>query len=364
MRTPTNHRSTGNNNNNLVVSSYSNLASQAIGQGKYRPAVEYYQLALEEYLKDTPTVVELVNAAATCFNLGALSKKLQDYAQAVDYFCQAEDLYRACAEHVNKASDKPEQSASLPYSCQVCLLQLIVETIQARAHLHYKYQHWIDDAIECHEEVVTILDALRIEEPDETVYYKIHFTTLPQEERWLLLITSLQSLGKFYVERGEFEDGLMAYQEALSVLKQQPSPTQQRQDEITQIVKALSEIYSRSNSTSTQVTELQRLALLQEDLQNWEKALQCWERVLHWQSQEYGAESIEVAVTLCQLARVMGAEGNHEGALDLYQAAATKYHKIQTPLPRELISNVSQVHCQLQLRSDAIVWLKDLLLQS
>jgi hypothetical protein len=47
-------------------------------QGKYRQALEYYQSALAEYLVGSPTVVELVNAAATCFILGALSKKLQD----------------------------------------------------------------------------------------------------------------------------------------------------------------------------------------------------------------------------------------------------------------------------------------------
>ena len=356
----TTNRSTGNDS---VVSPYSKLASQAIGQGKYRSAVEYYQLALGEYLQDSPTVAQLVNAAATCFNLGALSKKLQEYVQAVDYFCQAEDLYRKCSEQVKNARDKPNQSASSAFSCEVCLLQLIVETLQARAHLHYKYQHRVGDAIECHEEVVTLLEAPQNKEQD-TVYNKIHFTTLPQEERWLLQITSLQSLGKFYVERGEFEDGLMAYQDALGFLRQQPEPTRQRQDEIEQIVKALSEIYLKSNSAEVQLPGLQRLALVQEDLENWEKALQCWERVLYLQSQEFGAESMEVALTLCQLGRVMVAEGNHEGALDLYQAAAAKYYKFKIPLPRELISNIAQVYCQLQLQQDAIVWLKDLLTET
>ena len=109
----------------MAVSSYSNRASQAISQGKYRPALEYYQLALDDYLKDSPTVVELVNAAATCFNLGALSKKLQDYPQAVEYFCQAEELYRTCAEQVDqyRASNhqQQQQSTLAPSSCDVCL---------------------------------------------------------------------------------------------------------------------------------------------------------------------------------------------------------------------------------------------------
>jgi len=65
----------GKSKGNMVVSSYSTLAAQSIGQGKYRQAYGYYQLALQDYLKDRATVVELVNAAATCFNLGALAKK-------------------------------------------------------------------------------------------------------------------------------------------------------------------------------------------------------------------------------------------------------------------------------------------------
>jgi tetratricopeptide (TPR) repeat protein len=307
--------------------------------------------------------------------LGALSKKLQDYPKAVDYFCQAEDLYRTCVEHAESVNEKDPQKqsalSSSPSNCEVCLVQLIVETLQARAHLHYKYQQWIDEAIECHEEVVYVLEQQQLQQQerdgeDDIVYYKIHFISLTQEERWQLLITSLQALGKFYVERGEFEDGLMAYQEALRVLKQQQegstSPTQQRQEEISSIVKALSEIYLKTNdndSKSIEISQMQRLALLQEDLLNWDKALSCWERVLYIESQHYGEESIEVAVTLCQLARVMVAQGNHEGALDLFLAATDKH--TNSGLPRELIANVVHVFLQLRQHFDAIEWLQELL---
>ena len=75
--------STASTSGNIVVSSYSSLASQSIAHGKYRQAYEYYQLALQDYLKEETTVVELVNAAATCFNLGALAKKLQEYTLRV-----------------------------------------------------------------------------------------------------------------------------------------------------------------------------------------------------------------------------------------------------------------------------------------
>jgi tetratricopeptide (TPR) repeat protein len=238
FRTPTNAFSS-NEGTIQRVSTFSNLANQAIEKGHYREALDYYQSALEDYLEGSPTLVELVNAAATCFNLGALSKKLQDYRQAGDYFCQAEDLYRACAQKVKQAPEKEQQSAS---TCDVCLQQLIVETLQARAHLHYKYQKWRDDAIECHELVVEALEEDNTSDDVSVDYNKIHFTVLPKGTRRELLIASLQSLGKFYVERGELEDGLMAYQETLKVLKEQDengSPTQQRQDETSQIIRAL-----------------------------------------------------------------------------------------------------------------------------
>ena len=90
----------GSNNNGMVVSSYSNMANQAISKGQYRDALKHYQRALDDYLLDSPTVVQLVNAAATCFNLGALSKKLQDFSESAKYFRQAENLYRSCFQTV------------------------------------------------------------------------------------------------------------------------------------------------------------------------------------------------------------------------------------------------------------------------
>jgi tetratricopeptide (TPR) repeat protein len=354
---------------NMMVSSFSNMANQAISRGQYRNALTYYQQALEDYSRESPTVVQLVNAAATCFNLGALSKKLQDYQSAAKYFRQAENIYRTCEEHVKRADfGNLEQSSS----CNVCLIQLIVETLQARAHLHYKYQQLLDEAIECHEEVVEILEQHRIYGDDtNTIQFKIRFQPLLPEQRCELLVTSLQFLGKFYVEKGDLEDGLMAYQEVLKILKDLDSAeAQQKQEETIQIIKALEEIHSKRNenasdySNAAEASEMQRLALLQEDIENWEKALNYWERVLYYQSKEFGEESFEVAIALCQVARVMVAQGNYEGALDLYQAASLKYQNTKTLLPNELVTNTVQVFQLLQQPLEAIAWLEELSLHS
>ena len=284
---------TGNNNNNgIVVSSFSNLATQSIEEGKYNQALEYYQLALQDYTQDTSktTVVELVNAAATCFNLGALAKKLRNYSQAAQYFAQAQDIYRESGMLVESymqsggATVPVSPAAASTSTCQVCLLQLIVETLQARAHLHYKYQSLVDDAVECHEEVIELLEEHTEQSPSlehDVVFHKIHFTNLPQRLRCQLLITSLQALGKFYVEKGELENAIIAYQDTLSTLKKlqdnQVEPTSQRQEEILQILGALSDFFMQNYIESTDVAKLERAAFLQEDLERWEKAMQCWE---------------------------------------------------------------------------------------
>eukprot|EP00934_Nitzschia_sp_Nitz4_P000089 Nitzschia sp. Nitz4//scaffold7_size249615//203914//208674//NITZ4_001205-RA/size249615-augustus-gene-0.15-mRNA-1//1//CDS//3329558526//89//frame0 len=365
-RSPQNKSNPSQSQTSIAASAHSSMATKAIGEGNYKTAIDHYQKALDTYLAGSPTLVELVNAAATCFNLGALSKKLHSYPEAANYFRQAEDLYKSCANKVQRAPPNDHTPGATDASSDVCVYRLIIETLQARAHLHYKYQNSLDDAIECHEEVVDVLEQ-QLHQDRDVVCYKIHFTCLAQEDRWHLLITSLQSLGKFYVEKGEFEDGLVAYQEALSILRESSSPnrsTKQRQDEIAQIIKALSDMFVKSNAANTGVPQLKRVARLQEDLNNFDQALSCWERVLYLESRTHGEESIEVADALCQIARVMVAQGNREGALDLYHAATNKYHQTETPLPRGVVGNTINIFCQLRLYDDALEWLDDMMLHN
>jgi len=403
------------NTNGIVVSFFSNLATQSIEEGKYKQALEYYELALRDYTKDASktTVVELVNGAATCFNLGALAKKLRNYSQAAQYFSQAQDIYRQSGVLVETyvrsggatvplspcAALSASSVSVSAYTCQVCLLQLIVETLQARAHLHYKYQSLVDDAVECHKEVIELLNesnTINVSRSQtkfqsmcleyDIVYHKIHFTILSRYLRWQLLITSLQALGKFYVEKGELEDAIIAYQDTLSTLKKlndfRVESTMQRQEEIVQILGALSDFLMQHCLESTDVVKLERAAFLQEDLERWEKAMQCWERVLYCQSKEHGDDSLEVSVTLGQLARVMVLEGNLEGALDLYQATAiislrnaqdqcknsnvkpTTKDSVIFSIPEDIFSGILDVFHELDRVSDAIDWLKSSLSRS
>jgi tetratricopeptide (TPR) repeat protein len=336
-------------NTNMMVSSYSTMANQAISRGQYRDALLFYIRALEDYNGDT--MVQLVNAAATCFNLGALSKKLGDYSQAANYFRQAESIYRDCRERLNAAAHQEEEKTAEQNTsnCSVCLMKLMVETLQARAHLHSKYQNLLEEAMECHEEVVELLEVVS---GKETIFQNIQFLPLTETMRNELLSTSLQFLGKSYVEKGDLADGLLAYQEVLKIFEHSLDQ-QQRQDETKQIIHALQQIISQKQ-------DLQQLALKKEEEDNWDQALVYWERLLMEKSLEYGEDSLQVAVALHHMARVMAHQGNLEGALDLYQAGSNTMLKKGETLSRDLLETVCDLFSRLHLFVQAIVWLEEI----
>ena len=582
--TPEDERNTEDNaaNSAIVISPYSSLASQCIQREEYDQAVQWYQMALKEYCHHsdvgrrrrarygaTPTygIVELCNAAATCFNLGAVSKKIQKYERAVLYYKQSEKLYRKCVEmvrdeihrsqeevessprrrlrklsilsgassassssspttswkdglkgnHQNKQSTSTttptsEQIDDSQNAMKVCLMQLIVETLQTRGHVHYKYQNSIEEAIDCHEEVITLLDIDEDEaendngdvendgdddsidkddngksgsphvdkvdsrmlverddaEEDEreegkaatgslsvrfrrsppppmdldgdnenrrddgggkilisNIWFMITSDAIdPEEKRYELLSMSYQQLGTLYVQHGDVEDGFRAYQEALYILRNRlvlstlppTSPKQRsdvrlkkqrdRQQTMAKILCRLSDLYlsrqdmdlamdsiqdyleirrlqreqeqaqdqehhdvdendsspkttwgsssltvpgsrrgrssvsSVSTSSSSSLSSgslsaldlealgiLEKLALANEQVGYWDKALNCYERVLLMQSQHFGPQNERVADTLVRLGRVMTFQGNPEGGLDLYLAAYHIYAK-------------------------------------
>lgn len=348
-------------NDVVMLSAHSSLAAKAMREGNYDEALDRYRLALNDYLDGTPSVVESVNAAATCFNLGALSKKLQQHESACTYFRQAENIYRRCIRTVQTSSGPAKSDDVL---CDVCLLRLVIETLQARAHVHYKHQQSADEAIECHDEVLKLLENGVSDYRDVTIY-RIKFVGLTVKQRRLFLVRSLQSLGKLYVEKGDFEDGFIAYQETLTILQEgdvEKSFKGTREDELVSIIKALSDM--RMRKPSQKVSQLQRLARMEENSDNWEQAIACRERILFLESQQHGEESSAVAHALCEVARVMTLQGNAEGALDLYHAAFAKYHQTKTPLPRQAVGNMTNIFCQLLMHDEAMECLDRLLAQA
>ena len=120
------------------------------------------------------------------------------------------------------------------------------------------------------------------------------------------------------------------------------------------------------------MAELERLALIQEDMENWEEAIQCWERVLLCVSNKHGEHSRQVADVLIRMSRCMVLDENLEGALDVCHFSSNILLREKNGtvdgesaticgLPEELFLQILQLYRDLDQRADAIPWLKMLL---
>jgi tetratricopeptide (TPR) repeat protein len=390
-----------------AVSPYSTIAADCISQGNYAQAIQLVKQALEEYTQmENPCLVEWCNAAATLFNLGALSKNMQNYEEAVQYWEKAEELYRRCVLRLSNyppalssalAALEEERQHPHPSVISVCLIQLIAETLQTRGHLHFKYQDSVDLAVTCHQQVVALLDdTTTTENVARMVQNQIVVLPISEKERLELLSSSLQHLGRFYVMKEEWEDGLGAYQEALLVLRQLQSPCSEKQSpqqhqenrqQIRSVLKSLSSIYLRLDQLDRAVAAMhdamnlqmvvvaessdssphspvyeydadaiavmQQLGQEKEHLGRWDSACECYEHVLTVQVKCLGPNHVQVAHSLVTLGKVMEQQGNPDGSLDLFLAA----YDIYTPGTRashELVLQMAQLYMAQNRASEAI----------
>ena len=426
-KSPSNSQSSSNNkNNNGGVSPYSQLARSYIQKEQYVQAIYCYEQALKDYLgllplnqnqhSNRPTIVEFCNAAATCFNLGALHKKIHDYEKSLAYLTQSHDLYRKCLELVETTSTtqapssrttppkpKPTNSNSTS-NISVCLLQLMAETLTTKGNLHSKYLDQADAAITCHEEVVALLDTILEtptgnigtgngtlpEPPDRQEMKSITFLPLGDFQRMELLCVSLQQLGKLYGARGDTQDGIQAFQEAVLLLRrldqlqlESGGGSRHRQAELARVLRTLSELYLSTqemdsaldalsdamdiissqdeqqqqeqigNPPNSLMHAMEQMGRANEQLQNWDKALHCYERILLLESQHYGSEHLRVAVSLQHVGRVLVCQGNPDGGLDLLHAAL-KIHMQRESIPQGLVLTMAALYMDQGQPSNAV----------
>ena len=321
-------------------------ASRFLAASDYNAALHSYQQALYLYQAQKSAVGQC-NAAATLHNMALLHKTCQRYDAAVQCFQEAEELYRECASHVNATTVSEIQQG------QVCLDHLLVETLHNRAFVHSKYQHDINMAISCHEQVVeTILnmedDTENREQPasGDVVYVKMN-----SAQRVAFLAESLKNLGIFYSVRGETEGALGALEEGLEVLKCQvdecPDDVTAKKSMATVLINLGSVYFRQEQFTKAQealqhamdiwmdveedpaspevLATVNNMGLAHERMGNLDKALECYEDFLHIKSQVLGNDHVEVADSLTTVAKVLERQSNGEGALDLYQEALRIY---------------------------------------
>ena len=94
---------------------------------------------------------------------------------------------------------------------------------------------------------------------------------------------------------------------------------------------------------------IDQMGLANEQLQQYDKALACYEKALLARSQYYGENHIDVAKSLINVARIMEVQGNVEGGLDLYRAAHAIYTYQITSTQPTIFANGDDASAILQL---------------
>ena len=346
---------------------HSAAASQYLGEKDYSRALHSYQRALYLYQSQESTVGQC-NAAATLHNMALLHITCLRYDDAVQCFQQAEDLYRHCAAHV------PAQQVSQVEEGQVCLDYLLIETLHNRAIVHSKFQDKLSLAIECHDQVVERIlgmdeSSLLTEREPPVTAEDVVYVKMNNQQRVALLAESLKNLGFLYNQKGETEGALGALEEAVEVLKCQvaecPDDVEAKKSMAT-VLTNLASVYFGQEEFAEALESLQHamdiwmdveenpartnvlatvnnMGLAHERMGNLDKALECYEDLLHVRSQVLGTDHVDVADSLTTVAKVLERQGNAEGALDLYEEALRIYQKAANDEDPSLWANAAEV---------------------
>jgi tetratricopeptide (TPR) repeat protein len=356
---------------------HSSFAANFMQEGKFDKAFSSYQQALKlyrgHYLEGS--LVDRANAASTLHNMSLIHKRQKRYHQAVSSLQEAETLYRECMamSTERKAGDEG-----------VCVEYLLTETLQNRANIHFKYQRDISAAVECHEEVVAML--LNLDSAQQIVTATNSgktfgatqdggvFVAISDDQKIHLLSVSLRSLGNLYLQQGNLEDALGAFQEALDMLRCRQSKFSDLklcrriasillsmscvyfvQHELDQAMGALDECiasYDGDETRSEVVTALHNLGIAYERKGDYDKAMKCYDDVLELRRREFGDSHIHVAESLTTVAKMMERQGRVSDALRRYQESLEIYRSALSDQDLVFGSNLAGVLSKISTFSD------------
>jgi tetratricopeptide (TPR) repeat protein len=317
---------------------HSAAASKYLHQEDYDGAMRSYRQALHLYEQEDSSVGQC-NAAATLHNMALLHKRCQRYTMAVRCFEEAEDIYRSVYSRIVPKVGEVEEG--------VCLEYLLIETLHNRAFLHSKYQGDVSRAIACNELAVETLlkeddEQLSSVQPIPDNEKDVVFIKIKDAERIKLLVESLKNLCVLYSQRGEVEGALGAFEEALEFCRSEQVSDEEISKSMATVYIHLAFVYFEQEEFAEALENLQQamnvwilrkehpshpevfatinnMGLAHERMGNLDKALECYEDLLHVRSQFFGEDQVEVADSLSTVAKVLERQGNTEGALDLYQ---------------------------------------------
>ena len=250
----------------------------------------------------------------------------------------------------------------------MCLDGMILETIQSRAYYHTKYQDDKEQAVECHEQCLKHLLHIykvrgwnvtkdEVESPnrtqdDEPVREQgVAFVPLSKEHHTSLLVKSLEALGSLYrslVATSSTKACMILFEDAIDILQCRLEQDESTNDDLIKsvslILRYLSEIYferqeldkavdALHDSTAIKLTAsgepcsealevMDKMGAAHEQMENYDKALSCYEQTLFARCRFYGNTHFYVAKSLVNVARVTEMkDGSTQESVELYKAA-------------------------------------------
>ena len=278
--------------------SFSLEASDFLQRDQLEESLEAYQQAADCYLQQQQSddnentggsLVASVNAAGCFRNMGAVSRLLCNYGDAVRHLQCAEELYRNCRPRIQekKALLNNSSEDQDPDVEQICLETLLLETMQSRAVLHLQHQKDKAAAIQCHETCLQMLLECKVRdrEPEDEIFGEmmegVLFTSLTLPKHTDLLMVSLEQLGSLYrtrsrqpsplldADHGEQQGNninkhdaggdLELFRAALAILRQRhhDDPTNEKVAlSLIQTLQRLSEVYEEAGDSNRAVQTL------------------------------------------------------------------------------------------------------------
>ena len=250
----------------------------------------------------------------------------------------------------------------------MCLDGMILETIQSRAYYYTKYQDDKERAVECHEQCLKHLlhiykmrgwsatkkDEMenQTEQDEEPIREQgVAFVPLSKEHHTSLLVKSLEALGNLYrslVATSSKKACMILFEDAIDILQcrleQEESANDDLIKSVSLILRYLSEIYferqeldkavdALHDSTAIKLTAsgepcsealevMDKMGAAHEQMENYDKALSCYEQTLFARCRFYGNTHFYVAKSLVNVARVTEMrDGSTQESVELYKAA-------------------------------------------
>jgi tetratricopeptide (TPR) repeat protein len=353
-------------NSSEVAMSLCNVAWRLFKDGENEEALNTYKNAVEHCKGQLRqgSVLAAVNAAGCYRNMSTVSRKMNQFDQAALYMKKAEQLYVAAREGVavdsavNTFEGVPDESVNGTEDF-LCLDALILETLHFRAKFHIQFQNNLQQAIECHEQCLKQLMHLQnLRQWDNVAENLIRlegvtYAPLTKDQFTELLMNSLSALGGYYRrEPDSSTNTLVIFEDALSVLQRHQEEVDPENDQLIdsvgKILRDFSEILfhrqelDRSvealyNSVCVKLTRsgkpcseslltLDKMGQANEKMENYGKALECYERAMMARCKFYGNTHTCVAKSLVNIARVTELKnGNTEEVVELYRAANAIY---------------------------------------